>query len=391
MGGGVLAPFIAWRDKLAAVAFAALFVPLFVLDEAAARIIGYLGLATAVATAWDRRLLGQVLRSPPLLAVAAYLGFVLVSVSWSGRPSLQIIEFTGRYLNVLSFVAATALLAHTVPLSRSLAELAFVVAAAMAALVAIFCTLATVNGGGRLTGFGASANSVVAAILYGAALLVLVFRLWPATVRTLGCLLLAAAGVVLVLALILTKSRGPMVATAATLGLGLMMQGRDGRRAALALLVVGAAGLLATIGVEGVLERGFSYRLEIWRQVLEQVAAAPWFGTGSAAAASFRTTVGFEALFAHSILFSALLTTGVFGLVLLLVMVGVLGVHAVRVAGRGDPLPLALLVFTMAYGLVDRQLDLRNLSPEYLTIWYAAGLLAAASTPADNVSAPPSA
>ncbi|WP_029007120.1 O-antigen ligase family protein [Azospirillum halopraeferens] len=364
------------RRLAAAVAFALLFVPLFFLPEATARLLGYGGLIVALAAVRDGRTLAGVLRTPPLLAVAAYLGFVLVSVSWSGRPPAQLVEFAGRYLNILAFVATTGLLLLTVPEARRLAERAFVAAGAVAALAAIVAAFTAPGGYERLTGFGASENAVVVAILYGAALIVLAFRLWPATTGAAGRTLLAAAGVVLVLALVLSKSRGPMMAAAVTLGLGLLMQGREGRRAAVALIVVGTVGVLSTIGIDGILERGFSLRLEIWRQALEQVRDAPWFGTGSAAPMSFDTTVGFEVLFAHSIVLSALLNTGVVGLALLLGMLAVLAGHAARAARDGDPLPAALLAFTLLYGLVDRQLDLRNLNPEYMTIWYAAGLLA---------------
>ena len=369
------------RHRAAYLTVPVLFAALFLLGEAASRALSYGVLAIGLWAAWSDPRTPSLLWARPFLAVAAYLTFGLVSVAWSGRGPGFLGESLGKYVNMLVFIHLVAALSLAAPAILRAGERVFVIAGALSAAGAIvlLASGAPSLAGERLQGLGSVQNSVVAGILYGAALLYGVVREWPAARSLPARLLILAAIAVLAAAVLLTHSRGPLLALAVTLAVGLAMAGRDGRRLLLLLIAGAAAAVSATIGWEALLERGFSYRIEIWEQAIEQSMRTFWFGIGMSSRVHFTLPGGFEAASPHNIFLSAFLTTGAVGLTLLVLMLAVLAREGLACLRRdGDPLPAALLLYVVVYGLVDRQLDLGNLSPEYFTVWYAAGLLTAA-------------
>lgn len=368
-----------WRERVASVAFPLLFVPLLFVRDTLTRNLGHVLLLVALTAVWDRALLARIARTGVVTAMAAYLGFLVLSTTWGNRGPMGIAEGAGKFVNMLAFVGTVALLSVRAPAVLRRAELVFVgVGAAMAAfLTGLFAVRYTGDPLVRLEGMGAASNSVVAALLFGAALLYALVRLLPSAKTAMGRAAVLLTGLALLTAMVLTQSRGPLVALVAALAVTMAVEFRRHWRWMLPAGAAAAA-IVMLAGGHALLVRGFSYRPEIWREALERWTEHPWLGIGASSRIQFVMAYGETINSAHNIFLSALLYSGIVGLALLLVLLAAAAVEVVRGARRGgDRLPMALLAFTLVAGLVDRQIDLRNLAPEYLTIWYACGLLAA--------------
>lgn len=369
------------RDAFLRFGVPALFASQFVVSESLARLVCTVVLIGVLLLLWDRQTAARIVRTPAFLAVGTYLGFGLISMAWSDTSLADRLESVGRFLNMMAFIFFLALLLVRRPDTLRHAERVFVAVAALSCLVAMSLYVADLGFSrfDRLSGTGSLRNPVKAAILIGAALIVALVSVLPSLDRRrakAACLLAVA---VLLAALVLTESRGPVLGVVAALA-AVMLLGA-GRRVALGALAVVtvAAALALTVGWDELVSRGSNYRFDVWREAIARGSEAPWFGAGWGTPQRFLQPDGVIIKFSHNVFITAYLRSGGVGLLLQLVMLALLFGAAWRQRPVVGLLPLALLVFVSVYGMFDRQLDLRNLVPEYFTLWYAAGLLAGAA------------
>lgn len=366
------------RLRLLGITFPVLFALLFLVPESVARPVSYAVMLAGIWAFWSVWPLAAIVRTRPFWLVCGYLSFALLSVAWSGRGGGAFFENFGKYANMLIFVMLVAGFTVAAPGLLRRCERVFVLAGVLSAAIALLMHVlgGAAAQGERMLGFGSLWNSVVAGILYGAALLYCFFREWPEAERPGKKLAVACGALLLMTAVLLTQSRGPIMAVALCLVAGLFGSGKSGRWTVLVFLAAGIGLITLLDGWQGLLERGLSYRIDIWVQAVERWSTDVWFGIGIAARPLFYLGNGFSATSPHNIFLAALLSTGVVGLVLLVGSFLVLIYLAFRqMTVSGDRLALALLLYVVIYGLVDRQIDLRNISPEYFTLWYAAGLM----------------
>lgn len=325
-----------------------------------------------------------LLATPLSLCILLYLGYLWLGILWSNDLTAKsLLEGVGKALNIGLFVALVALCRLRDPRIVDRALVGYAVAAALIAAVAV--PLFLWGGGdaaGRLRALAKGENQIIAAIQFGVAILFLVGLACSGTVSsgTLGdrrrlALSVVLAGLLLA-ALLLTKSRGPILGT----GVALCVVLAGGHRLfwpALSLLaaaaVVFAAGLL---NLDMLMARGNSYRFDLWAQALEMAWQHPVFGHGSGSELVLVMPDGLTFNFPHNIFVGALLFNGLAGVLLLAALFTAFGVAAWRTRSSGFPGP-ALLLFALLVGAFDRMIDLRNFSPEYLYVWLPAGVLIA--------------
>lgn len=150
--------------------------------------------------------------------------------------------------------------------------------------------------------------------------------------------------------------------------------------------ILAAVGCVALIGaatawrgqawLTSEIERGDTYRLQIWAANLSRVARRPWFGYGSTTPDPFAvngTVVGFHA---HNLFLAQAFYGGVFGLLLWLSVF----MLAARVAYRawrenGDVLPLVCLWFLFAVGMVDIGPVVVEIQAIWLYVWTILGII----------------
>jgi O-antigen ligase len=182
--------------------------------------------------------------------------------------------------------------------------------------------------------------------------------------------------------MLLTKSRGPLLALVAALGTGEMARNNYTLIVLLALSAIGYILLVHfdVIQLNDFFTRNnlFSYRLEIWRLTWEKILTAPWFGHGINSDETVLLSVGEYAHHPHNAYLASLLYGGlVGGLLLLAICLASLaeGVKQARSQHRG--VYLAMLVFGLVCMLTEGHQLISNPRPLWLFFWFPIALLAA--------------
>ena len=323
----------------------------------------------------------RCLRDSAIAQVAlAYLGYFLVAGLWSDG-------FSWAAQADLLRVSLLLLLFFLMTLRLGTRDSGFAerfsfwfAAAAGASLLAVFAAAASglLPFGTRFAGFGIAAHPIIGSTLYGVALLLCTFVLLPrsrdrrARLAWLAVILLCAAF------MLLSGSRGPLLALAAALVVGLAVADR---RLALGLVVLMAAGIALGVvadfrPVELLYERAESGHFGIWQQALAAIAEQPWLGHGSLADLGFETRHG-PARSPHNLLLANQLYGGLPATLLLAALLAATAWQAWLARRAGQPIYLVLLAFGLVAALFDSRSLVQNLGREWITLWLPIGLLAA--------------
>jgi O-antigen ligase len=253
-------------------------------------------------------------------------------------------------------------------------------ASAGASLLAVFAAaaLGLLPFGPRFTGFGLAVHPVIGATLYGVALLVAAFELLP---RAAGWRPRLAWGAVILLCaafILLSGSRGPLLALAAALVVAFAVTDRRLALGVAALLAAGiAVGLLSDLRtIELLYTRSQSGHFEIWQQALAAIPERPWLGHGSLANIDFVGKHG-PGRSPHNLLLANQLYGGLPASLLLAALLLLATRQAWQAQRGGRPVYLVLLVFGLAASLFDTRSLVQNLGREWITLWLPIGLLAA--------------
>ena len=332
----------------------------------------------------------SLLRRSHLIQLAlAYLGYFLLSALWSDGATW------GGFADLLRVTVLLLLfLLMTLRLATIYADFEarlFLWFAAVAGLTlpvvfAVYLSVAhsTIY---RLGGFGLAAHPVIGATLYGVALLAAAFVLlrgaadWPRRLAWLAVIALCA------LFMLLSGSRGPLLAVAAALALGIAVADR---RIAIALgaffAAVLAIGLFADVETfRQLLVRAPSGHFALWQQALDAIAERPWFGHGSLVEIDFqgKRATGRSP---HNLLLANQLYGGLPASLLLAALLLLAFREAVIALSAGRPIYLVLLTFGLVAALFDTRSLVQNLGREWITLWLPVMLLAAGEARRQNIS-----
>lgn len=321
------------------------------------------------------------LKDSHLLQIAlAYLGYFLLSGLWSSGLSWA--SFADL-LRVSLLLALFFLITVQLGMRASrFAERAFqwYAVAAGASLVGVFAAaaLGLQPFGPRFSGLGLAEHPIIGATLYGAALLMVAFELLPkATDRRLQLLWLSVIALCAAF-MLLSGSRGPLLALAAALAVGFVIADR---RAVLGVAILIAAGIAAgTIfdldPIVLLYERVPSAHFEIWRETVAAIAERPVFGHGSLVDVMFEGRAR-PARSPHNLVLANQFYGGIPATALLAGLLLLALRQAFHAWGAGKPVYLVLLVFAFVASLFDTRSLVQNLGREWVTFWLPIALLAA--------------
>lgn len=259
--------------------------------------------------------LSTLLRESTIQAFLVFTLWLLSSLIWTHADE-SLFSLAKRPLYVFLMFSGCALLAYQNPklFERLLHYSAWL--AVLGALAALLNEVINSSIDKRLIGTGALRNPLLSSQVFG---FFCVYWLYQMTTRKgvdLG--LACAASLTLLVTLLATGSRTPILAVVAT-GLWLaVIHGKRARWLSAGLLLSGA---IAIFSLPALLKRGFSYRPEIWLDAVHQAGNHPWIGLGYNSEYSFQISSLKRPLFdPHNVELAVLLQLGIIGLTLWLLM-----------------------------------------------------------------------
>lgn len=333
---------------------------------------------TLLALMLQPRLLKRLLCNPLILTFIVFGCYTVLSLLWSDTDN-KFGSLAKRPLYVLMLFLGVSLLALKSPQRlNTLLLLAGYIAAGSGALSFAYFLYST-GGVGRFSGYGSLYNPLLTAHVYG-----FFAAFWLATWFTrvdahsnavLPVLLLLVLGVVV----LSTGSRTPLLALSLTLIW--LVATHISRRSliASACAIVLVAGLLL-LYPDSLLQRGLSYRPEIWLGALQLAADSPWFGHGYDHTLSIPLqTNSLTFNDPHNMELAVLLSGGLTGLLMWISLYAIALLFAWR--NRHNPLVMiasALVVYGLGAGLTEGRGFLSRPKEHWFLIWIPIALQAAA-------------
>lgn len=317
-----------------------------------------------------------ILRDPVILGFLAFSAWLLISMSWSRtddgigslakRPLYVFMLFIGCALIALK---SEDLLLKTLRLSAAIG--------ALAALINVAWFLHSATPSARLIGTGALRNPLLTSHVLGF-LCTYWIAMWLSRNERHDWLPLLMA-MPLLAALLATGSRTPLMGLALTSIWMLLMSGKRAVYLVAALpLVAGAAYLVAP---EIILQRGTSFRPELWSDAWRQASQHLWVGAGYNSKFEFDIP-GMRHLLhdPHNVELAVLLELGLIGLGVWTVMYGFALVRCLQLRALPQfQIASALLIYGLCAGLTEGGNYLSRPNESWFLIWIPLALLGALS------------
>jgi O-antigen ligase len=317
------------------------------------------------------------------LICVVFLGYMSLSVLWSDTQDLWRVFDKAKLgpfiaLGTLSAGYVTSRFPHMI---RTISCL-FIMASILSGLVLIGLYLPSMldhqDPIPRLHGLGRADNPVQAALLYGLAIMAILFGR-PSKPTPL--LTRAALCIVPLIVLILTQSRGPVLSMIISLSAVWVLSTQNKIRVALSAIFLSfilLGGMAYFLQHTDFMERGSTGRTEIWALAIENIQNHFWFGDGLATKRYYTVikengapeTVGH----AHSLYLSTLAQGGIIGFILFMSM-GTVFLISIRPFVRNPNYRphlwlLGWVFMGGALGLVDFGGYMINISTEWLVFWW---------------------
>lgn len=326
-------------------------------------------------------------REPAVLLPVLLVAWMAASLLWSDPPGphdpsrwlwlWNCLCTLGFFLNILW--------AARLPGGRARLAGTLIAAGTLNAVLAIGRFFAAGGVEERMPGWAETRHPILGAAIIGLCLVLALGRAWaPGTGRGLRAALLAAVAVMAAF-IWLTGSRGPLAATA--VGCAVLLAGLP-RRWVLGLAGAALLGVAVVHALDGHLiadvlmrltERGWSNRLDIWRQSLEVIRARPLIGHGLTALLPRARDA-----FPHDLYLSTWLYGGAIGLGLLLGCFALVARGLWRMPAGLERRTLAALAVTAALvGATDLSQVVKGPGPMWYIIWVPLAFCVAAARAAD--------
>jgi len=330
-------------------------------------------LPTLIATILRPTTLRQLLREPVILAFLALSAWVLLSLMWTtSEDSPGSLAKRPLYVFML-FLSCAVMATH----DERLLPATLRIAAIIAAIAAVACLVQFYlhpPAGKRLIGTGGLLNPLLTSHLLG-----FFCAYWLAAwashqerkhwIPVLALIPLAAATLA-------TGSRTPLMALATcVIWLALLT---NGRRRLSAVVLLGAAGAcLAILSPESILQRGLSYRPQIWQAALEQANGYFWLGHGYGSEFQFRIAE-IPGVWSdpHNVEIAVLLELGLVGLTLWVLMYGLAIWRSLCTREQpGTKISSCLVIYGLAAGMAEGSNFLSRPNENWFLIWIPLAIL----------------
>jgi O-antigen ligase len=317
----------------------------------------------------------SVLRSPTIALFLTFSVFLLISLAWASPEVSGASLATRPFLVLLLFIAIREVgLRYPDRFDRAIQ-----VSVAIAVLSAIYTLARFVMEGavGRLSGYGALYNPLLVSHVFGffAALCAGFYF----SDRRLFLPLPLIATLLLAVLLLATGSRTPLMAFTATL-LWLAMLRLDRKAVICVGILIGIGVVVIALWPDILLQRGASYRPQIWTEALRQIAENPWFGHGFNTPIYIQLSdIGYPFREPHNLVLAVIYSVGIIGGAIWLLMYGVALGSAWRARGQaGIIVYSAPVVYGFVAGLTEGGAFLSRPKEHWFLIWIPLALLALA-------------
>lgn len=273
---------------------------------------GLFSIPSLIALCLRPRELKELLREPVFIALLLFAAWALLSLCWGPTDDESIpAQFKPALHTLLLFAGSYLLVRHR---SEIIQPLLF--SAAMVGLIAsvynLFMFAHIYEPGMRLIGGGAFDNPLLSSHIFGFFCAYWLSLSMTCKRRQMLWLSLPAMAIMFA-AVIATGSRTPLVAlTLAALWLGFICWNRRSIVLLAALTVSGLA--VSVLFSRMLIERGDSFRFEIWQLALSRIAEHPWIGHGYNASLALDPGVGYTLQEPHSFALGVLYYVGIIGL-----------------------------------------------------------------------------
>ncbi|MCY1270926.1 O-Antigen ligase [compost metagenome] len=317
--------------------------------------------------------LGQLVREPIVQAFLLFSAWVLLSLAWTSSTDSPG-SLSKRPLYVFMLLLACAVMAmQEERLLLGVLRIAGVIAS-VAAAVGIVDFLVHPPALNRLIGTGGLVNPLLTSHLLG---FFSVYWLTVWTTRIEGRAWLPPLALLPLLGAILaTGSRTPLMAIAVSIGWLLLVD--KGRRVSVVASVLALIGVaLAYFLPDSILQRGLSYRPELWQAALNQAIDHLWFGYGYGSEFRFRIPGNLRSwLDPHNVELAVLLELGLVGLSIWGLMFGLAIARCLRLNRQPEfKVASSLLIFGLAAGMTEGSNFLSRPNESWFLTWLPLSLV----------------
>lgn len=336
-----------------------------------------LAIPTLSALALSSSTITRMLKEPVVIAFLAFSAWALLSLNWSDTESSTTSLLKRPIYIFMLFACCTLIVQHSI---KQLEITTLLATTGMLAISVYSLTTfaATWTPESRLIGPGALDNPLLSSHIFGFFLTIWLglgmslprHRLWLVVIP----IIIAAA------TLLATGSRTPIVA--ACLATGWLALCSWNKRSLL-LIFTGVIGILSLwlLYPEALLNRGSSYRFELWQAALDKVSNTPWLGKGFDAHLAIKLDgIPYSFSEPHSFAIGVLYYTGIIGLIIWLLMHLIALSHCWR--HRNNALFMiagALLVYGLGAGLTEGGGILSRPKEHWFLTWIPIALIIALS------------
>ena len=325
--------------------------------------------------------LHSVFRSPLFLISILLMVYLWLTVLWSTPGGLALFVFESRRIWMLgAFIAMTAFLAARCPDFLRTVPLVLAVLGALSAIAALVMSYG-IEGNpfprARLRSYGRGSNPLDATPVYS--IIIVWVVVWLSEERAIAPRLKWLATICLAPMLgflVMAQGRAALLAIALSLVLLLLLRRTDYVRHA---AIVGGILALVFIGLlmgplDQIIERGLSYRPQVWRVGLDYALQKPWFGHGLLNKPNLAVE-RFVFQHPHNVLIVVLLQGGIIALgAFLWVLVAYARVAWRQFRRDGSALLLVLMMCGFTNAIVDFYSVLTSVDRVWFAIWLPVGL-----------------
>lgn len=345
-------------------------------------VMWFLVLPVMLITVAPYRNVVPVLKSGVFIAAAGFLVLILgTSLLGGDTPAPMLVKNLRYTAAVLTFVTIIAVLVRG---EGDFLRLLFLVLAPVAALTAIRDVVSFsgwslealfTNRLQGVKGLTVYYNSNVIGVMFAIPCVGAAGVMASRALKRWQFAMLSVSVLILLGAIVLTGSRGSLIA--ALLGIGLSIVSANWRLAtAIVALVAIAAGVTLLTPLAGeLLQRRDSLRLTLWPIYLQMAMLKPWLGYGLAFDTQRALPDGYMVMNAHNIFLCALVRGGVLTALALVGIALTSLVSALRAWLRSrEILALALLATCLAATSVDYEIIPTDLGYLYIMFWLPVGV-----------------
>ena len=334
-----------------------------------------LALPTLIALILSPTTAVRLLKEPVTIAFLAFSTWALLSLNWSNTES-STASLLKRPIYIFILFACCTLIAQQSVKRLEISTLIATVGMLVISIYSLATFATTWTPESRLIGPGALDNPLLSSHIFGFFLTIWLglgvtlprHRLW----------LVAAPIIIATATLLATGSRTPIVA--ACLATGWLALCAWSKRS-LGLVLMGVSSILA-LGLfypEALLNRGSSYRFELWQAALEKVSNTPWLGKGFDAHLAIKLDdISYSFSEPHSFAIGVLYYTGIVGLSIWLLMHVTALKHCWQ-HRKSAPFMIAgaLLIYGLGAGLIEGGGILSRPKEHWFLTWIPIALIIA--------------